>query len=420
MKKRKFPIVNYKWLFYYRTFTKIMPIFNRGIALFIMLLLLFGACYVLNVYKNTKRSIETLTDQAEFHFYCLLNQYDAAYQVSDLMHKAGDNDFYNKLLRVKDSFPSVLEIINKSKGGNEKYFSDGAHLYFMVGNRRWVKIKQKEVIDFVLKEVKGDHWFKIALVNDKAHPVHYVGPNSKRLLFGKLISKLYYMVLLLFLFVFWSLSNFYTKILCCLTQQLHDTKRRLEKTNICLTRETTLNKYLCVYSHSIQEWMYALFNTSLMNNTHIFDKCKSVDVAILLKKLRLFLEPICIQKKIHLLIEASINVQIELLSEDLVLLLILNYVYLALERSSKNNQVKVLLLVSERMKIQLKIIDHGYAFFEPKIIPPKDIFCLSQEMLYLLSKKLNIEVITCAESGCNVTIFEFNQFYADNIIPLFK
>lgn len=360
---------------------------------------LISLCVILS-YKTYIRykEMNVFQMQAKKEVLYLLDQYYSVVKLVESLGEKGDLSFYNKILQKKDTFPAVSQLsflLDLDGKCVNNIFVANQELEFTIPAKEGcvkILVKVQEIVNFALKKIKAAPWFDIT-INNTRNLVIYSGHGVGMFLLDSISNYKWILSFIIILIVSATILDRWDSKLFRLMnlEQLH--KSKLKKLRIRTKQTIESIQRFRFHSDSARRLMYVLFNKAIANDSTSFDKEEMVNMMEIIAEAKILLEPMCSEKDVLLVVKSVSHFLVTTRSREILLIVVLNYIYRAIIRSTKKSVVEIYCLTDKADTMTLKIKDKGYFFLENNIDTLTDIFCLSGEALSLLTKKLNIEVI---------------------------
>ena len=380
----------------------------RIMSFFGFTILLLFAAKELYVREKDKTS---LLEEADKQLVILLSQYESAIKLSESLDKGSDIKFINKLLSYKEDFPKIKNI-DRTYVDDEVGVVEGNSIKFSLGanNKPYhIDTSHDELLFYLLSKIKADEWFSIRVEsNSDRNQIKYNGVNTLVFLLDLIFDHEVKVTLFCFAVILFFTASVSKAFVVDVTGaiKVQDKKIKDFEQNEKQTIGNIQNLQEC--QKVSKQTIYLLFNRAISNNVNSFDKEEVVNLATLVQEAISLLMPLCSEKNITINTKETNNLSIKIVSREILLVIVLNYIYRSIIRSSRNAKVKVTLAHGEKERLTLKIIDKGYFYIEQAAGETSDIFCLPQELLILLAKKLGIEVVT-SKTNYNITSININK-----------
>ena len=134
------------------------------------------------------------------------------------------------------------------------------------------------------------------------------------------------------------------------------------------------------------------------------------------------LGPKFVEKNIYPKVKGKDDHVVKVVSREILLIVLLNYINRSIIRSVKNGKIRIVISQIKNSEIIIEIIDNGYFFVEKSIEDATDVFCLPKEYLILLETKMGIEVDSSKgkNNTTSINLGTVKKFGKNNVIKLQK
>lgn len=402
----------------------------EGIIRYIRVLSLYGFSLIFlitakEIYdreQSKKHLLETTNVQLER----LLIQYESAIRLSESLHKDINLRFLNNLIVLQDDYPRIISI-ERLKGYDKKIgLIQGDKIKFLLGNHDkfvYVEMDYNELLQYLLSKTKAKEWFNIKIEgNVDDYQVRYNGVTFVEFLIELVVNHNFvFLFFCVSIVLFWA-SKVLRKFFVDVTETIEKQDKVID--DLDKIKEDLAKKlnHFKEYQKISDKTLYLIFNRVISDNTNALDKEEEVDVFSLVQEAILMLGPKFVEKNIYPKVKGKDDHVVKVVSREILLIVLLNYIYRSIMRSVKDEKIRVVISKIKNSEIIIEIIDNGYFFVEKSIEDASDVFCLPKEYLILLETKMGIEVDSSKgkNNTTSINLGTVKKFGKNNVITLQK
>lgn len=372
--------------------------------------------------QSKKHLLETTNVQLER----LLTQYESAIRLSESLRKDINLKFLNNLMVLKDDYPRIISI-ERLRGYNRKIgLIQGDKIKFFLGNNDkffYVETNYNDLLQYLLSKAKAKEWFNIKIEgNADEYKVRYNGVTFVEFLFELVVNHNFvFLFFCISLVLFWA-SKVLRKFFVDVTETLEKQDKVIDDLDQLKEDLAKQLNHFKEYQKVSDKTLYLIFNRAISDNTNALDKEEEVDVFSLVQEAILMLGPKFVEKNIYPNVKGKDDRIVKVVSREILLIVLLNYIYRSIMRSVKDGKIKMVISKTQNSEIIIEIIDNGYFFVEKSIEDATDVFCLPKEYLILLETKIGVTVDSAKgkNNTTSINLGMVKKFGKNNVIMLQK